>query len=238
VLVASDERALWSLAVRGELQRLALRCAALWGDRALDLDRIVLPDSAVAIAARELCQRVSSPALLGHCVRTYIWGALLAQRTEQDFDSELLFVASLLHDLGLTSHAAPSVHTPCFAVSGARAALDFLHSQGVAAERALSAAECITLHMNPWVPKQHSPEAQLMAAGAALDAIGSRKHELAPALREAVLQRYPYAGFSSELQCCVQAQIQAFPSTRTAFLERNFGFLKRIARAQLVHAAK
>ncbi|MEY4576684.1 MAG: hypothetical protein RL701_1387, partial [Pseudomonadota bacterium] len=48
----------------------------------------------------------------------------------------------------------------------------------------------------------------------------------------------PYAGFSSELQCCVRSQIAAFPSTRSAFLERNFGFLTRIARAGLVNQPK
>lgn len=212
---------------------MARRLAVRFDDTQFDLERVQTPDSAVAVAAQRLCESASSPALFAHCLRTYAWAALLGQRAKQRVDSELLFVASLLHDLGLTAHAPPTPDAPCFAVSGARAAHNFLLKQGLAAERAQRAAECISLHMNPYVPEEHSHEAQLMAAGAALDAVGSRKHELPSNLREAVLERYPHAGFGIELQCCMRAHIGAWPSTRAAFIEKNFGFLSRIARNRL-----
>jgi HD superfamily phosphodiesterase len=233
VLGPHEQRALWSLALRGELRRLANRFAARFDEKHLDVERVVMPDSQISLAARQLCATVSTPSLLGHCVRTYIWGALLAQRTQQTYDVELMFVASLLHDLGLTDYAPPNEQAPCFAVSGARAARIFLLNEGVEQERALRAAECISLHMNPYVPAEHSIEAQLMAAGAALDAVGARKHEITPRVRGTVLRRYPPSGFGDELQCCMHDHIAAWPTTRAAFLERNFGFLKRIARRGL-----
>jgi hypothetical protein len=229
-LGARERRELWGLAARGELLRIARGFTARFDRTPLDLAAVPMPDSALATATRDLCARVSSPALLGHCLRTYLWGALLGQRLQQRFDPELMFVASLLHDLGLTEHAAPSAHVPCFAVSGSHAALAFLHSQGVSEERAARAAECITLHMHPYVPLEHGPEAHLMAAGAALDVIGSRQHELAPAVRKAVVERHPYRDLGSELMCRVRSQVTAFPSTRSAFIEKNFGFVNRIAR--------
>jgi HD domain len=229
-LGARERRELWGLAARGELLRIARGFAARFDRTPLDLADIPMPDSALATAARELCARVSSPALLGHCLRTYLWGALLGQRLQQRFDPELMLVASLLHDLGLTEHAAPNARVPCFAVSGSHAALAFLLSHGVSEERAARAAECVTLHMNPYVPLQYGTEAQLMAAGAALDAIGSRQHELTPAIRAAVLARHPHQNFGIELVCAMRSQVTNFPSTRSAFIETNFGFLKRIAR--------
>jgi hypothetical protein len=221
------------LAVRGELQRLWWRCKAHIEPVSFDLERIAPPDSPLAVAASELCQRLSSPALFRHCLRTYAWGALLAQRSQLGYDVELLYVSSLLHDLGLTMHAPPTREAPCFAVSGARAARAFLLEHAVPDERALRAAECITLHMNPWVPSEHSPEAQLMAAGAALDAVGARKHEIAPATRAVVLQAHPPANFAGELVASMSALIGAWPDTRATFLCCNVGLLDRIGKNQL-----
>jgi hypothetical protein len=40
--------------------------------------------------------------LAAHCYRTYLFGAALGTRDGLDWDAELLFVAAMLHDLGLT----------------------------------------------------------------------------------------------------------------------------------------
>jgi hypothetical protein len=48
----------------------------------IDLDSITIPDSAVAQRAVDLCESVSSASLANHCMRTYIWGATLAQVRE------------------------------------------------------------------------------------------------------------------------------------------------------------
>src|SRR6185295_1096421 len=86
------------------------------------LGEIALPETPAARAAAELCRGASSPALAGHCERTYLWGALLGARDGIAFDSELLYVACLLHDLGLTGRFAPQGTTACFALAGAEAA--------------------------------------------------------------------------------------------------------------------
>jgi len=224
-----EQRTLWLLALRAELRRVASRFKARFERPPAALERVPIPDTALASAAQSLCERVATPAILRHCLRTYAWAALLGQQTRQSFDAELMFVASLLHDIGLTPHAPPTHEVPCFAVSGARAALAFLRGEGVHEERAQRAAECISLHMNPYVSREHHPEAQLMAAGAALDTIGSRKQELPEAVRKAVLRRHPPTGFVAELGCCLGAQIGSWPGTRAAFLARNFRFLKRVA---------
>jgi hypothetical protein len=236
LLSARDRRALWLLGLRGEFARLARSLGERVGSQAvreLSLDQLRIPDSSVASAAERLCQSVSSPSLQGHCQRTYVWGALLAARVGRSFDSELLYVASLLHDLGLTAHAPATLAAPCFAVSGARAAESFLSEQGYAAERTAAISECISLHLNTYVPESASVEAHLLAAGAALDVAGIRKRELSRELRSAVLQRHPRDGFASEFAPCLHQQVAAWPNTRVAMLDRTFGLTARLQRTRL-----
>jgi hypothetical protein len=42
------------------------------------------------------------PWLLNHCLRSYVWGAYRGAIQGASYDAELLYVASLLHDLGMT----------------------------------------------------------------------------------------------------------------------------------------
>jgi HD domain len=231
-----DRRSLWLLGVRGELARLSRSLrdrGGVRGVRETSLEQLRIPDSSIALAAERLCQSVSSPSLQGHCQRTYAWGALLALRFERSFDSELLYVASLLHDLGLTAHAPPSAAAPCFAVSGARAAENFLREQDYAAERTAAIGECITLHLNTYVPESESIEAHLLAAGAALDVAGMRKRDLTRELRAAVLQRHPREGLASELAPCLHQQAASWPDTRVAMLDQSFGLTARLRRTRL-----
>ena len=90
----------------------------------VDLGSIRVPDSGLCTSASELLTSVSEPWLVNHCLRTFLWAAILGKKGQHRFDEELLFVASALHDLGLTSAGArlsPS-NAECFAVEGAFAA--------------------------------------------------------------------------------------------------------------------
>ena len=49
-----------------------------------------LPDMAAAAAALEVSTQYSSPALLNHSVRSYLWGRAYAAANGIDFDAELL----------------------------------------------------------------------------------------------------------------------------------------------------
>jgi HD-GYP domain-containing protein (c-di-GMP phosphodiesterase class II) len=114
------ERQAQALAERNERVRDAIRH--------LDLDVVPVPDSALARKAERHAAELSSEALLNHCHRTYLWGSLLAQAdgTKVD-DPELLYVASLLHDLGVTdAHFGKDRGAHCFAVEGGFAAEAFL----------------------------------------------------------------------------------------------------------------
>ncbi len=64
-----------------------------------DPSELPIPDSAVAKEAEELCREASSPLLVNHCLRTYVWGMILGKSDHLSPDPELLYVAFMLHDL-------------------------------------------------------------------------------------------------------------------------------------------
>ena len=69
------------------------------------------PQTPAATAALSVAARFYSPALLNHCIRSYLWGAMYAAAHGIAFDDELYYVSALLHDIGLTdafdSHRVP-----------------------------------------------------------------------------------------------------------------------------------
>lgn len=67
-----------------------------------------IPDSQLAREATDLVRSYEDEMLFNHSVRVYVFGAMKGLRQKLKFDSELLYVAALFHDLGLVDH----YHTP------------------------------------------------------------------------------------------------------------------------------
>src|SRR5277367_5516774 len=65
---------------------------------------IKVPDSNIVRQAEELARSVSNDTLFNHVMRCYWFGELFAQQEGKKVDSELMFLSSVLHDLGLTDH--------------------------------------------------------------------------------------------------------------------------------------
>ena len=187
--------------------------------RHVDLEAIRLPDSRTALLASELAASLSEPWLFNHCMRTYLWGAMLAQVNDIKFDEELFFTASVLHDLGLTStYTCQDSSCSCFAVEGARAARRFVSTQGWSNQRCDQLAEAISLHLNVRVGLKHGAEAHLLHAGASLEIVGARAWQLDADPINHVLDAYPKLNFKTDMVEAIKAQAIARPSSRAAFL--------------------
>lgn len=63
---------------------------------------IKVPDSSIALQAEEFARSVSDDMLFNHVMRCYYFGELLAKQANIKVDRELMFVSSVLHDLGFT----------------------------------------------------------------------------------------------------------------------------------------
>src|SRR3954466_16112148 len=105
----------------------------------------MFPETPAAAAALTVATRFCSPALLNHCVRCYLWGAMYGTAHGIAFDDELFYVSALLHDIGLTE--AFDNHRLPFEEAGGHLTWAVGAAAGWPAERAARAAEIIVLHM-------------------------------------------------------------------------------------------
>lgn len=154
---------------------------------------IKVPDSRIARQAEELARAYSSDMLFNHVMRCYWFGELFAQRERTKVDSELMFLSSVLHDLGLTD-LAPGPHR--FEIEGAAAARKFLVEQGVEADRAQQVWDNIALHT--WDMNYLRGEtSRMMQLGLAYDVVGVADAHLDPTDVAEVVRSYPRLKFKS-----------------------------------------
>ncbi len=222
--------------VSAQLERIpsSLRSRILGEHASLTLQEP--PDSALAREAEERVRELSSPALYGHCLRTWAFATLFAQRDRVEHDEELLYLACVLHDLGLTEpHSGREPHAHCFAVEGARAAHAFVHEHGANEKRARTVAEAISLHLNVNVPERLGAEAHLLSRGVSLDVVGRWLHQIPPAATRGVEQRWPRDGLAGELIASTREQGRMRPQSRAALLH-TLGFARLIERNPLHRA--
>ncbi|MEU1310587.1 HD domain-containing protein [Streptomyces cinnamoneus] len=178
------------------------------------LDDLVLPESAASSAALEVASTYCSPALLNHSIRSYLWAAAHATANGIAFDPELLYVASLLHDLGLVP--AFDSHTLPFEEAGGHVAWVFATAAGWPAERRKRVSEVIVRHMWSAVDVSKDPESHLLEHSTSLDISGRGAHELPEGLRAEVLERYPRAGLAEEFVTCFKSQATRKPGSAAA----------------------
>lgn len=222
--------------VRARLHRAAQRARVPTPQSALDqldlraLDDLEHPWDALAFAASTAAQELQPQWLTNHGWRTYAWGTLLARNADLQYDKNLLFAACMLHDIGLTPHAAlPS--DQCFTLRSAHGARRILHRAGASDAQMQCVSEAITLHLNPEVGVELGVEAHLLQAGAGFDVVGQRSQELAPSLQDAVVCKHPRLGFKKAFCNCMAAESRATPNSRVGLYVRRLGFLELIERA-------
>jgi hypothetical protein len=208
---------------QGVLARLSLIPARLRGpvSERLSIETPTPPDSAIARLADERVRELSTPELYGHCLRTWAFSTMFAARDKVAHDAELLYLACMLHDLGLTSaHDQADPTAKCFAVEGARAARELICAHGDPQSRAQTVAEAITLHLNVTVPARMGAEAQLLSKGVSLDTIGRRSHQLPLTSVRKVDERWPRDGLAEHLVAATTRQARIRPQSRSALLHR------------------
>jgi len=79
---------------------------------------VMVPDSKLAREATELVRDTESVLLFNHSTRVYYFGSLAGKRRGLKFDAELLYIAAMFHDMGLTPMY--SSKSDRFEVDGAR----------------------------------------------------------------------------------------------------------------------
>lgn len=157
-----------------------------------DTGRWGLPDSEMCSAAMRFVFDVSPGFLANHCVRSYLFAREIAVtrgvRGGIDFDDELVFLACLLHDLGVTDIGRGDQR---FEVDGADAAANFLRGHGLSEDRIVTVWQTIALHTSVGLANRFGPEQAVAFDGIALDINGMDRHLLSPGFADRVHAAWP-----------------------------------------------
>jgi HD superfamily phosphodiesterase len=156
---------------------------------AKSISGVTIPDSKLAREATELVRDTESPLLFNHSTRVYYFASLAGKRQELKFDPELLYIAAMFHDMGLTpQHSSKSDR---FEVDGANTARAFLRQHNISQQETDTVWTAIALHTTPGIPQYMHPLIALLTNGVEMDVLGIAYSEFTEADREAIVAAYP-----------------------------------------------
>ena len=167
------------------------------------ISKIRVPDSAIVRQAEELARAVSSDTIFNHVMRCYWFAELFAQAEGTKVDSEMLFLSSVFHDLGLTAHAPGPQR---FEVEGAGAARKFLVDRGVSNDRAQKVWDNIALHTSD-LNLFRDDTSRIVQLGIIHDVVGMPGAQLDAADVAELLRRYPRLGFTREFYKALENEL-------------------------------
>ena len=127
---------------------------------------IAVPDTALAKEARAIAMSDELPEIYNHSLRTYLFSQLIAKAQNQQHDVEAVYVASILHDGGLSPKHMSSKYR--FEVDGALVAKELLTRHDVHGSRAELVWDAITLHDSS-LAQWKQPEVRLVSQGVNAD---------------------------------------------------------------------
>ena len=152
---------------------------------------LVLPAGPLADASLAIARASESLAILDHSIRSFLFARLLAAEegclNDAGYDVDLLFAATVMHDLGLGEHASGEAR---FEVEGADLAAAVLRQQGVAEPDIDQVWEAIALHSSVGIADRRGLLTYLTYKGVFIDA-GRITDAFADRLRQEVLTAFP-----------------------------------------------
>ena len=192
----------------GGLLRRVSRAVGRGRPRDLDLGALSIPDTALARQATELAREAEPLYMFNHSVRTYLFGVAVGEHLGLEADREVVYVASVLHDLALApAHRGPE----SFELEGARAAHAFAIQEGMDSRRAALVHEAIALHTSVGIADRREPEVALVHFGAGLDVIGFRQEDVSAATRRAVVEAWPRLDMKAAFVRCLEEEVASKP---------------------------
>jgi hypothetical protein len=154
-------------------------------------DILVLPTGALADASLAIARSSMSRPIVDHSIRSFLFARLLANHEgwldDADYDEDLLFAATVMHDLGLGERATGEAR---FEVEGADLAAAVLRGHGLADRDVDRVWEAIALHASLGIAHRRGVITSLTHRGVFIDA-GRITDGVADRLRLEVLDAYP-----------------------------------------------
>ena len=181
---------------------------------------IKVPDTVLVRDAIDLSRSASEPFLFNHAMRSWLFGVLLSESAERAPDAELLAVATILHDLGLTDRYTAENR---FEVDGANAARSFLKGRGISTQQMQVVWDAIALHTTRSIALHKEPEVAMTQSGIAVDFLGVGLDRIPKTSQREILTEFPRLAFKNQIQGCLCSLIRRKPATAFDNGLRDFG---------------
>jgi hypothetical protein len=181
---------------------------------------IKITDTNLIRDAIELARSSSEPFLFNHVMRSWLFGVLLSEGAKPAPDPELLAVAALLHDLGLTDRYTAENR---FEVDGANAARAFLKSRGISTQQMQIVWDAIALHTTSSIALYKEPEVAMTHSGITLDVLGAGLDQIPQDKQRAILTEFPRLALKNQLRSSLCNVARRKPTTSFDNILRDFG---------------
>ena len=178
------------------------------------------PDTPICLAALDLARHHSPAFLFNHVMRTYAFGRAAGALQGAHVDDEMLFLGSMLHDLGLVE---AFIRDDRFEVDGADAAAEFLSEQGYSDKKIAVIWDAIALHTTLSISQRKQPEIALLQMGAGIDIGAIPRSLLIPETVEIILAEYPRLGFKKAMLSAMGEVVKRKPMTGAINLMGEIG---------------
>ncbi|MEY2415778.1 MAG: hypothetical protein QOH53_1112 [Ilumatobacteraceae bacterium] len=175
------------------------------------------PDTDLSRTAHDLVHGCCPAHVVAHSERSFQFAALVAGTEEIDIDLEVLYIGTLLHDLGL----APQFGGPArFEMRGANAARSMLLEADMDPERADKVWDVIALHASTAIATHKSTETRIANRGISIDVRGAGAEKLPADAVRAVLDTWPRHDFPEVFSQTLIDEVLANPeSVRSSWME-------------------
>jgi hypothetical protein len=154
-------------------------------------DILTLPTGPLADASLAVVRSSATEPIADHSIRSFLFARVLAEHEgcldDAAYDEELLFAATVMHDLGLGHHAQGQAR---FEVEGADLAVAVLRNHGVAEVDVDRVWDAIALHACEGIADRRGLLTYLTHKGVFFD-IGKVGDGVADRLRREVFNAYP-----------------------------------------------
>jgi hypothetical protein len=178
-----------------------------------------LVDSKIARDATRLAREAYPPYLFNHAVRAFLFGSLIGKKLGQRFDEEVLYLACILHDLGLTDCFEGELP---FEIQGAEAAKAFLEQHAYAKDKTGVVWDGIAMHAS-LIGHYKQPEISLVGEGAGADVVGPDYSQISKTDIDEILGAFPRLELkNSFLKTCADV-VRRHPGGATRSFMRDIG---------------
>lgn len=181
---------------------------------------IKVPDTVLIHDAIDLARDASEPFLFNHVMRSWLYAVLLSEGAEHAPDPELLAVATILHDLGLTQRYTAESR---FEVDGANAARAFLKGRGISTQQIQLVWDAIALHTTRSIALHKEPEVAVTHSGITMDVLGAGLDRISRDKQDAILAEFPRLAFKNGLKECLCKIARQKPETTFDNIVRDIG---------------